>query len=197
MAGCSELVYDPARPPKNYLRAYSLEPPASWEAFETCHHYDCSGHSLVQLQGQEWQQVRQLFSPPISSAEEEREQIAASIGLLEKLVGIQNNTFADQACNNFKQPVQSFQLDCVAESLNTTVYLQLLQDQQLLLWHQVSYPTDRNIFSLNAPHTTAVITQNDTDQRYAVDSWFHANGKAAEVVPLERWRQGFYPGPCP
>jgi hypothetical protein len=85
-------------------------------------------------------------------------------------------------------------LSCISESLNTTVFLQLFQRQQLLRRHRVRYPAHRGVLDLEKPHNTAVVEQNDNGKLYAVDSRFRANGGDAVVVPLAKWQDGYDPG---
>jgi len=192
-AGCSGQLYNPAAPLEPHLNSYQLETPATHSRFLICTHYDCDAPVKVALSETEWSLIGKLFSPAATSADQERVQIAKAIGLLEKLVGAKNNTFADQPCNNFQPPIESIQLDCVSESLNTTIYLQLLNNRHLLDWHQVRPPAHRSIFQLSAPHFTAVIQESESQQLFAVDSWFHANGEAAVIVPLTAWWRGYAP----
>jgi hypothetical protein len=195
-AGCSSSFYDPNKSVVWHFETFGIAPPVSPAQFETCYHSGCAGQAAVSLTGEQWQQVRSVFLPAAETAADEREMIASAIGLMEQLVGPQSNTYADQACNNFREPIESFQLDCIAEATNSTVYLQLFQQEQLLRWHQLSYPARRVVLLLFLPHLSAAIKQNDTAELYVVDSWFTANGDDAVVVPLELWTKNYYPGPC-
>jgi len=191
--GCAKLGYNPHASLDGHLNNYQLETPATHSNFFICTHYDCDVPVRVTLSQAEWLLISELFAPPATSPAQERVQIAKAIGQLEKLVGTKNNTFADQPCNNYQPPVESIQLDCVSESLNTTVYLLLLENMQLLTWHHVRYPAHRSIFQLSAPHFSATIQDPESQQLFAVDSWFHANGEAAEIVPIAEWWRGYTP----
>jgi hypothetical protein len=196
LSGCSGLFYDPDRAIARHYETYNIAPPVSPYQFQTCNHYGCSGQARISLTDEQWQKIKELFSPAAQTALEERTMIAAAIGLMEQLVGLQSNTFADQACNNFREPIESFQLDCVAEATNATIYLQLFQQEGLLRWHQVRYPAQRDVLALFLQHFSAVIRQQDSAELFAVDSWFYANGEKAVVVPLKLWADNYYPGPC-
>ncbi len=196
LTSCSSLSYDPDRSIDVHFHNYNVSPPLSPAQFSSCNHYGCAGQAEISLTDGQWQQIKELFSPAAESAEAEREQISTAIGLMEQMVGIQANTFADQACNNFKPPIESFQLDCVAEATNSTIFLRLFQQAQLLQWHQLSYPAQREVLGVFSAHLSAVVHQLDTSELFAVDSWFYANGETAVVVPLEIWRKNYHPGPC-
>ncbi len=196
LVGCSSLVYNPDRSIELHYRDYGISAPSSPARFSTCIHYGCDGQAEVGLSTAEWQSITEIFTQPAADAATEREQIAIAIGRMEQLIGRKNNTFADQACNNFKEPIESFQHDCVAEATNSTVYLQLFAQTGLLRWHRVGYPAQRERLGIFEAHLSAVIRQHDNDELYAVDSWFYANGEQATVVPLDLWRQNYYPAPC-
>ena len=141
---------------------------------------------VVMLNPVEWLQVKQLFRD-VGSAVEERERIARAIGLLERFVGPKNGTAIDRG-RNPPDVAPDGQLDCIAESTNSTAYLQRLQAEGLLKWHHVEERVARHRW-LVATHWTAVITDRDGVQ-YAVDSWYRDNGEPAIVLPLEAWYKG-------
>ncbi len=111
---------------------------------------------------------------------------------MEQLVAHQAGTQDDQA-----GPSGAFrgtrQLDCIAETTNTTAYLLLLQERGLIQRHSPRYPQHRGFMHGQLPHNTAVMEDLETGERYAVDSYFHANGKRPEIVPVAAWIAGFKP----
>ncbi|MGB3096968.1 MAG: hypothetical protein WBB46_09605, partial [Candidatus Deferrimicrobiaceae bacterium] len=197
LAGCSGLVYNPAKDPDPLLARYDVESPISPYQFITCSRPGCSETSVIRFSRREWKQVVDLFTPPSENAAEERRTIGRAIGLMERTVGSKNDTFADEARNTLKLSYRSYQLACISESLNTTVFLELFQRQRLLRWHRVRYPGHRGILNGKMPHNTAVVEQVDNGELYAIDSWFRANGEDAVVVPLIRWLNGYDPEASP
>lgn len=193
-AGCSGLAYHATKDPDRLLAHHDMEPPLTFDKLTTCSRAGCSATSVIRLSRREWRQVVDLFTPPSENAAEERRTMARGVGLMERLVGPKNDTFADGARNTWEHGDRSHQLDCVSESLNTTVFLELFQRQRLLRWHTVRYPAHRGILDLTKPHNTAVVEQTDNGELYAVDSWFRANGEDAVVVPLVKWLDGYDPG---
>ena len=137
--------------------------------------------------------LRQIFLPPIENAAEERARIAKAIAFFEQRVGAITGTEADIAGTYSK--LGDDQLDCVDESVNTTIYLSLLEQKNMLLYHKVGAPTARiPVVSLRlGPHQTAVIIEKDSGEAYAVDSWFHDNGTPPEIVPMNDWFFGWHP----
>ena len=153
---------------------------------ETCTDYHCDAIVPVTLSTAEWSQVKQLFSN-VTSADDERRRIAQAIGLLERLVGRKNGTSVDLGKNPSSVP-HTGQLDCIAESTNSTVYLKHLEQNRLLKWHSVNQRVVRHRW-LFATHWTAVIADRQGTQ-YAVDSWYRDNGQPAIVLPLDAWFRG-------
>lgn len=162
--------------------------------FSICLHNTCQDFAFVSLSEQQWQQVTAFFIDTASNAEQERQQIKKAIALLESLSGQQTLTHLDKAKNDFSGGV-SGQLDCIDEATNTTIYLRLLANAGLLKWHQQASRMTRGILSGNAPHTTATLIETQSQQRFAVDSWFGSNGKPPYIVPFAEWESGWKPQP--
>lgn len=161
-------------------------------ALPVCHGYGCYGRTLVTLSAAEWREVQALFAPPPADGAAERTRIAQAIGLLESMVGPKTGTSGDKP--RTPQALDDLgQLDCVDESINTSTYLHLMERNDLLTYNAVRDLRRRTRFLGLSQHYTAVVEDKTTGRQYAIDSWFHANGKPAEVVPLARWLAGWYP----
>lgn len=186
LAGCGATIT-----PQGYLAKNNL-PEASSNGFPHCRGYGCHVVEKVVLDKKEWPRIGKNF--PAKSPETERAAIAAAIGQFESIVGPITGTQGDVA-GTYVQP-GPYQLDCIDESTNTTVYLMLLQEKNWLKFHDVKAPNTRVPFGLGVfvSHRTAVIEDRVTKKQYAVDSWFHDNGKPAEVVPLSIWKARWHPG---
>lgn len=160
--------------------------------FDICWGGGCAHHMATLLTEQEWAEVSQYFSSWPTSAQEEREAIALALGAMERVIGPKTGTLLDKA-GTFGNAQYPGQLDCNDESINTTTYLKLFTHAHLLQFHQVMDIKTRRYFLNGWPHTTAVIQEIATGERFAVDSWFHDNGEPAEIVPLTRWLDGWRP----
>ncbi len=159
------------------------------EAFSVCQDQGCRTLTVQSLAPAQWQALRALFGHPPDAAAERR-AIARVIARLEQWMGERTGTAADRP-GTFAGLGRSGQMDCIDEATNTTSYLRLLEGAGLLAHHRVRDPATR--FGLLAwPHTTAVIEASD-GQRFAVDSWFEANGRPPHIVPFEAWRHGWRP----
>ena len=165
-------------------------------SFEICHGGGCAEVSPVSLSDEEWQQVSAIFDNNAQNPAEERAQIAQAIGVLESLVGNKIGTAGDLA-GTFGNSGHSGQLDCNDEAINSTTYMRLLLENGLIQLHAIEDTRTRNFFFTGWPHSTAVIHDIKTGERYAVDSWFYDNGHAATIVPIAVWKANFQPADSP
>jgi hypothetical protein len=161
--------------------------------FNICYDHGCSSLAWVRLSAEQWQQLRQVFAAPAGTAAGERAQIAAGIAMFERIVGEMTGTAGDKG-GNWNGLGLPGQMDCIDESTNTTIYLRMLQKYGLLRWHSVADRATRWSF-LSWPHTTAVIMERDSLERWAVDSWFRDNGEPPFVLPLDLWKRDWKPSP--
>jgi hypothetical protein len=175
-------------------RIYHQTP--SLNQFEICQGGGCALASTTALSEQEWATVVQIFNDPSANAEDERQHIAQAIGVLENLVGQKTGTTADLAGTFFDGKLAG-QQDCNDEAINSTTYMRLLKNNGLMLFHEIEDTRTRNFFFTGWPHTTAVIRDIETGERYAVDSWFYDNGHPATIVPFKQWKANFKPVDSP
>ena len=129
----------------------------------------------------------------VSYAKSERSAIRQAIAFLEESIG--RKTGSDEDIAGTYQRLGRYQQDCIDESTNTTTYLLLLDQLDLLHYHNVNPLTSRPpiISGRLGPHRTAVIREKSTGIKYAVDSWFYDNGIEPEIVPLDTWFWGWHP----
>jgi len=164
--------------------------------FDVCTGGGCAEIKHVSLNHEEWQTITAIFSRAGSpaNAEQERSLIASAIGAFEKIIGAKTGTAADLA-GTFHS-IQG-QLDCNDEAINSTTYMRLMRQSGLIQLHEIEDMRTRNFFFSGWPHTTAVIHELATGERYAVDSWFYDNGLPATVVPFALWKSGYIPPDSP
>jgi len=160
--------------------------------FEVCQGGGCLEYNQLSISDTEWRSVTQLFASKALNAVEEREQIANAIGELERIVGQKNGTSTDLAGTFFEGKLAG-QLDCNDEAINTTTYMRLLKANDLIQFHEIEDTRTRNFFFTGWPHSTAVIHEIETGERFAVDSWFYDNGHAATIVPFDTWKANYQP----
>jgi len=159
--------------------------------FSVCHGHSCTLVSTVSLDDDQWDQIARLFAVPAATPQLEREQIADAIALFETIVGKLTGTSGDKPGNEGDRNWQG-QMDCIDEATNTTTYLKMLSRAGFLRWHSVEKKATR-AFIILFPHTTAVVRDLQSGERWAVDSWFFANGERPVILSLEEWHHGWYP----
>jgi hypothetical protein len=89
------------------------------------------------------------------------------------------------------------QQDCNDEAINSTTYMRLLKINGYMPLHEIEDTRTRNFFFTGWPHTTAVIREIKTGERYAVDSWFYDNGHVATIVSFKQWKANYQPEDSP
>ena len=168
----------------------------SLSQFEVCHSGGCAESNQLSIDDAEWRAVVQIFSAKATNAADERIQISKAIGEVERIVGAKNGTSTDLA-GTFDSGNTPGQLDCNDEAINTTTYMRLLKANGLVQLHEIEDTRTRNFFFTGWPHSTAVIRDIKTGERYAVDSWFYDNGHAATIVPFATWKANYQPEDSP
>lgn len=174
--------------PQEYLRIQHLAEPHG-ESLQVCTGFSCTTKASIQLENSFWDEVGSVLKNS-RSAREERQALGRAVGLFERRAGELAGFSHDMAKN--RRNKKSHQLDCVAETANTTVFLMTLEHRGLLTFHVVDRPAHRGTLIFYA-HNTATIRETHSGLRFAVDSWFFENGRDAEIVPLDQWLNGWKP----
>lgn len=177
--------------PDTFVRGDIVTQPTP-ENFSVCHAGTCALVTQTGLDAEQWAHITAGFETPARDAHDERARIAVAIARFETIVGVIADTSDDRAENQRGANWRS-QMDCIDESTNSTTYLRILACAGLLRWHRVEARVTRGFFLFGWPHTTAVVSELQSGAKWAVDSWFHANGKPPEIVPLELWKTGWRP----
>jgi hypothetical protein len=121
--------------------------------------------------------------------EGERAAIARAVAWYEKRIAPEAGTAGAKARSTASGDPS--QIDCVESSLNTTSALLMLQGLGLLQYHRVEPYVSRMLFDLvHFVHSTAVLTDLKTDQKWAVDTWVRNSGELPDVRPLADWYRG-------
>lgn len=166
--------------------------------FDICTGGGCAEIKQVSLNDEAWEKIATIFTDTgtASDAKQERKLIAEAIGELEKIVGEKTGTTTDRA-GTFGNSNYPGQLDCNDEAINSTTYMRLMRQNGLIRLHEVEDMRTRHFFFSGWPHSTAVIHEIKTGDRYAVDSWFYDNGFSATIVPFAVWKSGYIPQDSP
>ncbi|MEN8175238.1 MAG: hypothetical protein ABFS23_05715 [Pseudomonadota bacterium] len=92
----------------------------------------------------------------------------------------------DRAINDWDEHANG-RTDCVDNATNTTNFLHVLEDLELLPGWSVTEPRVRDRFDFGLVHWTAVLTDENNSQPWSVDSWFRPHGHLPYVMPLSDW----------
>ncbi|MGA7179978.1 MAG: hypothetical protein WBX11_10380 [Thiobacillaceae bacterium] len=157
-----------------------------------CLNYGCDTVKVVGFRPNQWAAIKALFRNPPATAEQERDRLKMAIALIEFIVGDLAGTSQDKAGDLAGLGLPG-QQDCIDESVNTSLYLTLLESVGLMRFHTVGDRASRGYFPHGYPHTTAVIKERISGKEYAVDSWFFDNGKPPVIIPLQIWKDGWSP----
>jgi hypothetical protein len=198
LISCSILILSlPANAALSDINRIYQQIPALHD-FEVCTGGGCAEVKHVSLTDDEWQSITSIFMDArmVFNAEQERDQIALAIGAFESIVGRKTSTETDLA-GTFGNSDYPGQLDCNDEAINSTTYMRLMRQNGLLKFHEIEDTRTRNFFFTGWPHSTAVIHETASGERFAVDSWFYDNGFPATIVPFNVWKSGYIPEDSP
>jgi hypothetical protein len=188
VAGCT---HERNGPVEGHFQDFQVAQPVK-NSVSVCHAYTCKMQTKFTFKDADIAEIAKIFKTvkKDDSAGEERRAIAYAIGWIEKLVGKAIGTDKDRPGMDFKASGDPTQQDCVDESTNTTSYLLVLQNNGFLKHHTVGTPFAKDQLWRGVDgwtHWTAVIKENKTNQRWAVDSWIYENGENPAIVETEKW----------
>ena len=152
--------------------------------FVHCYDFGCKSQQSISFSPNNWQRIQNIFNENSFNAFEEKQAIRQAIALMEQFSGEIVGTSNDKAGNYPGYDIDK-QHDCIDESTNTFQYLKALEDHNLLRWHRVEPKKRRIVWFIS--HWTAVISENDSGQQFAVDSWYRDNGQPPYLQKLEDW----------
>jgi hypothetical protein len=154
-----------------------------------CHGFGCAYRTPILLRNVDKAQIKKLFGAPAAkSAEGERKALAAAMAWFEKRVAAEAGTATAKARAGLGHAGDPSQFDCLDKTSNTVGVLAIVAQMGLLRFHDIDAPESRGLILGGLPHTTAVVRDRKTGQRWVVDGWTHNNGELPDVMPLEMWR---------
>jgi len=188
LAGCT---YERSGPPQLHLNDWNVQAPSK-NAVSVCHAYGCQETTRVLFTKKDVATIAEVMrkTKKGDTPHEERRAVAYAISWMEIEVGKRIGTSSDRAGMDFNASGDPTQQDCVDEATNTTSYLMFLYSRGLIKKHTISIPISKGRIwrgVKNWPHWTAILKEEGTGQRYAVDSWIYKNGVNPAVVKIEEW----------
>ena len=167
---------------------YSVAPPTPTTVF-VCHGFGCKYRVEIELTARDRTKLAQFLAAGRASAAAERKAVAAAGAWFDRRVGPLAGTANHVARAGMKYMFDTHQFDCIDSSRNTTSLLMVLDQLNLLRYHDVDVPVARGFFlDGRPPHATAVLVEKTSGSKWSIDSWTVGYGEALEVMPLERWK---------
>lgn len=154
-----------------------------------CHGFGCAYRTPILLRNVDKAQLKKLFSGPAAkSPEAERRALAATMAWFEKRVAAEAGTATAKARAGLGHAGDPSQFDCLDKTSNTLGVLVVISQMGLLRHHAIEAPESRGFLIGGLPHTTAVIRERKSGEKWVVDGWTHNNGEPPDVMPLTEWR---------
>lgn len=188
-SGPPELHYrlsDPLAPEGNTVSA----PAPIGNTVTVCSAHGCQHHTPFTFTDADLKRIALILERERSqdSPEAERKAIGQAIAWIERRVGRATGTDRDRAGLGILGSNDRSQQDCVDEATNTTSYLLVMERAGLLHHHKVARPYAKgNLIMGKWLHWSAMIAERATGRKFAVDSFFYANGKPPIIMAADRW----------
>ena len=161
---------------------------ATYRAIPVCYDFGCRSRRTISLTDAEWESVVGWFREPAATPEQERDQIRRAVGWMEVVVGRHTPTHLDLPADEVPGPERGpGQLDCIDESVNTTLYLRLFEAGGYLRHHVVIEEAYRR--AVFDQHWSGQVREVASGTRYVVDSWFQPNGYLPIIQDSESWEE--------
>jgi len=166
--------------------AQSLPFPTT-ERVVVCHGFACKFRTLIGFDTEDHAELRKIMAK-VATPEAERAAVAKAVAWYGKRIAPEAGTAGAKARATTSSSGDPSQIDCVESSLNTTSLLLMLQQLGLLHYHYVEPYVSRMTFDW--VHSTAVLTDLKTGQKWAFDTWVRNSGELPDVRPLADWYRG-------
>lgn len=185
----SACTYERDGPPTLHFQHFQTTAPRN-DTVTVCSAYGCQHQTPFTFTGSDIRQLAAIMEE--SRVEEtpgaERAAIGKAIAWLERRVGAVTGTDRDRPGLDLLGSGDRAQQDCVDEATNTTSYLLVMERHGLLRHHVVARPIAKgNLILGQWPHWGAMIREKASGRRYAVDSFFGANGERPLILAAQDW----------
>jgi hypothetical protein len=153
-----------------------------------CHAFGCQRQVSVRLTEADVAVLAGIMEPGRESPQAERAAVRRAVMWMEERVAPVVGSHNDIGGLDIQNAGTPGQMDCLDETTNTTTTLLLLAGNGLLAHHSPSYPVARGFFlDGRYPHATAVMSETETGEDWAVDPWPYANAEDVDIMPLSDW----------
>lgn len=188
LSGCA---YDGRGSVDQHFQDFATRPPEK-NRVTICSAYGCRAQTNYRFTESDLVYMRRSMVVPASdrTAAAERAAVARTLAWMEKRVGDVVGTSADRPGDDLAGGGDATQMDCVDVATNLTSYLLVMQYNGLLLHHSVGNVTVKEDLRRGLDgwtHYAAVLVEQNSKQKFAVDGWKLASGKPPEIIEVQRW----------
>jgi len=153
-----------------------------------CHGFTCNYRTEVDFGPGDRAQLQKLMAGAKASPAAERKGVGEAYAWFEKRIAPTTGTARAIARATPGYMRDRGQFDCFDKTHNATELLALLAYYGLLQHHVIDVPESRGyLINLRPHHTTAVLREKVSGQRWSVDGWTHNNGERPDIMPMEEW----------
>jgi len=179
-----------------HYAAFDAEAPRG-NTITVCHAYSCKMQTPYTFSQKDLAEIRAVMArtKKADTPYEERRAVAYAIAHIEVKVG-KKLGIKDRAGMQFSASGDPEQLDCVDVATNTTSYLLVMQANGMLKHHTVDATMSKENLAKGFaqldpvkywPHWSAILKENKSGQKWAVDRWPFDQGENPAVVKVEEW----------
>lgn len=189
VTGLGACTYEQEGPPKLHFRHFNTAEPVE-DTVTVCSAYGCQRQTPFTFTDADIRHLATLMAEQRvnNTPQAERNAIGAAIAWIERRVGAATGTDRDRPGLDLLGSGDRRQQDCVDEATNTTSYLMVMERYALLRHHRVVRPMAKgNMIMGTWVHWGAMIEEKESGRKYAVDSFFRANGEPPLIMAAERW----------
>jgi hypothetical protein len=151
-----------------------------------CHGFGCAYQTPIVLRPGDLAQIRKYFAS-VEDAIDERRALAATMAWFEKRVAAEAGTAKARARAGLGSAGDPSQFDCLDKTSNTIGVLAVIAQLGLLRHHVIDAPESRGGLG-GLPHTSAVVREKGSGQKWVIDGWTHNNGEYPDIMKLEKWK---------
>jgi hypothetical protein len=153
-----------------------------------CHGFGCRSRTEVGLGAGDRARLTGILAQGRASPAAERKAVAQAIAWFGRRVGPEAGTTKAIGRPNARYiGGDPGQLDCVDTTANTMTLFYVLETLHLFRHHSLALPVSRHVFVDGIPHSTAVLRDIASGERWAFDPWPHNSGELPDVMPLQSW----------
>jgi hypothetical protein len=175
-------------PEQNQLyTSVSINPPSE-STMTVCYGFVCRRRAELDFTAADRKVLTQILAAGGASPAAERAAVQKAVIWFDRRIGPVIGTTQRVAHADIRTGAAAQNFDCWDSTRNVSSLLLVLQEWGLLKHHTVGNPRYRgNLFAMQLPHNTAVLTEKASHVEWAVDMWTTRYAQPPDVKLLEQW----------